>query len=332
MTRARRAFEENTMSFLDVICCGFGAVILLLILTKFSDPKILEQAAVNMDGIVVARKDAVFKIRGETTELARELAQKQHELDAELVTLAKLERELSDILGKHQTSKSEAEEQVVLAKKLASAKQSLTEEMERLLGAGFQRSDNTIGGIAVDSEYVVFVIDTSGSMFLNPGVWPQVMKKLNETLSIYPALKGIQVMSDQGEYMFPQYGGHWIPDSPARRRAILERMRTFNPFSSSCPINGIEKAVRTFEAPDKRISVYIFGDDFACRSIEEAVDTVDRINAPDEHGQRPVRINAVGFPHLYKVSQVPDSLYKFAAAMRELTFRNNGTFVGLDSG
>src|SRR5262245_49503652 len=110
MTRARRAFEENTMSFLDVICCGFGAVILLL-LTKFSDPQILEQSAVNMQGIVDARKDAVFKIRGETTQLAQELAQKQHELDAELITLAQLQRELSDILGKHQTSKSEAEEQ-----------------------------------------------------------------------------------------------------------------------------------------------------------------------------------------------------------------------------
>jgi hypothetical protein len=236
------------------------------------------------------------------------------------------------VLGRYQASKSEAEEAVLTEKKLAQAKQALSEEMERLLGAGFQRADNTIAGIAVDSEYVVFVIDTSGSMYNNPGVWPQVMQKLSETLSVYPALKGIQVMSDQGEYMFPQYNGRWIPDSPARRRAILERMRSFNPFSSSCPINGIEKAVRTFQAPDKRISVYIFGDDFACNSIEELVHAVDRINAPDERGQRPVRINVVGFPHLFRMAQPPASLYRYAAAMRELAFRNNGTFVGLDRG
>ena len=116
MSRARRAFEENTMSFLDVICCGFGAVILLLILTKFADPQILEQATVNMNGIVSARQEAVFKIRGETTQLAQELAQKQHELDAELITLAQLQRELSDVLGKHQTSKSEAAEQLKAVK------------------------------------------------------------------------------------------------------------------------------------------------------------------------------------------------------------------------
>ena len=330
--KPRRPVEEMSMSFLDVICCGFGAVILLLMTTKFIPPTVLEASQTHANGIVQARQDALFQIRGETDKLNRELTEKQRELDADLQSLAGLERELSTILGKYQASKSEATEAIVTEKKLAEAKQSLTEDMERLLGAGFQRSDNTVAGIAADSEYVVFVIDTSGSMYANPGVWPQVMRRLSETLSIYPALKGIQVTSDQGEYMFPQYSGHWIPDSPARRRAILERMKSFNPFSSSCPINGIEKAVRTFQAPDKRISVYVFGDDFACNSIEELVQAVDRINAPDEHGQRPVRINVVGFPHLFRLSPPPASLFKFAAAMRSLTYRNGGTFVGLDSG
>jgi hypothetical protein len=216
---------------------------------------------------------------------------------------------------------------VTIEKKLAQAKQSLTEDMERLLGAGFQRADDTVGGIAADSEYVVFVIDTSGSMFNY--AWKMVMRKLNETLDIYPALKGIQVMSDQGEYMFPQYSGRWIPDSPARRRAILERMRTFNPFSLSSPVNGIEKAIRVFQAPDKRISVYVFGDDFTGNSIEAVADTVDKINAPNADGKRPVRINAVGMPTLFHASAPPASLYRFAALMRELTYRNGGTFVGL---
>ena len=330
--KPRRPVEEMSMSFLDVICCGFGAVILLLMTTKFIPPTVLETSQTHANGIVQARQDALFQIRGETDKLNRELTEKQRELEADLQSLAGLERESSTILGKYQASKSEATEAIVTEKKLAEAKQSLSEDMERLLGAGFQRTDNTIAGIAVDSEYVVFVIDTSGSMYMNPGVWPGVMQRLSETLSIYPALKGIQVTSDQGEYMFPQYAGKWIPDSPARRRAILERMKSFNPFSSSCPINGIEKAVRTFQAPDKRISVYVFGDDFACNSIEELVRAVDQINAPDARGQRPVRINVVGFPHEFRLRPPPASVYKFAAAMRDLAYRNGGTFVGLDSG
>jgi len=325
--RPRRPVEEMSMSFLDVICCGFGAVILLLMTTKFIPPNVLEESQTHLNGTVAARQDALFQIRGETEKLTRELSEKQRELNADLESLAQLERELSTVLGRYQTSKSEAEEAVTTEKKLAEAKQSLTEEMERLLGAGFQRSDNTVGGIAADSEYVVFVIDTSGSMFNY--AWAMVMRKLNETLAIYPNLKGIQVMSDQGEYMFPQYAGRWIPDSPARRRAILERMRTFNPFSLSSPVNGIEKAIRVYQAPDKRISVYVFGDDFTGNSIEEVVDTVDKMNAPDANGKRPVRINAVGMPTLLHANPPPASFLRFAALMRELTYRNGGTFVGL---
>ena len=325
--KPRRPVEEMSMSFLDVICCGFGAVILLLMTTKFIPPTVLETSPTHLHGTVAARQDALFQIRGETDKLRRELTDKQRELDSDLLSLAQLERELTEILGKYRTSKSEAEESTVTEKKLAEAKQSLTEEMERLLGASFQRADNTVAGIAADSEYVVFVIDTSGSMFNY--AWAMVTRKLGETLAVYPALKGIQVMSDQGEYMFPQYAGKWIPDSPARRRAILERMKTFNPFSLSSPVNGIEKAVRVFQGPDRRISVYVFGDDFTGNSVEEVVDQVDKINAPDANGKRPVRINAVGMPTLFHANPPPASLYRFAALMRELTYRNGGTFVGL---
>jgi hypothetical protein len=327
--KPRRPVEEMSMSFLDVICCGFGAVILLLMTTKFIPPNVLEASQIHGAGTVTARENALFEIRGEVDKLTRELSEKQRELDTDLQSLAQLERDLSNVLGRYNTSKTEAEEALITGKKLAQAKQSLSEEMERLLGAGFMRSDNTVGGIAADSEYVVFVIDTSGSMFNY--AWKMVMRKLGETLAIYPNLKGIQVMSDQGEYMFPQYSGRWIPDSPARRRAILERMRTFNPFSVSSPVVGIEKAIRVFQAPDKRICVYVFGDDFTGNSIEEVVDTVDRINAPDASGKRPVRINAVGMPTLFHASAPPASLYRFAALMRELTFRNGGTFVGLSA-
>jgi hypothetical protein len=160
--------------------------------------------------------------------------------------------------------------------------------------------------------------------------WQHVMQKVSETLAIYPEVKGIQVMNDMGDYMFSRYAGRWIPDSRARRRAIMERLRTWNPFSNSSPVEGIQRAVQTYSDPDKRISVYVFGDDFTGRSIEAVVDTVDRINAPDASGRRPVRIHAVGFPTLFQAAPNRQAtLYRFAALMRELTRRNNGTFVGL---
>ena len=46
-----------------------------------------------------------------------------------------------------------------------------------------------------------------------------------------------------GRYMFPQYAGQWIPDTPARRRAILARLSTWSPMSNSSPVEGIEALV-----------------------------------------------------------------------------------------
>jgi hypothetical protein len=328
MRRQRRGVEEFGLSFLDVICCGFGAVILLLMITKTVEPVLLEKTTARLEGVVAMRKDAIFDIRGETTDLVRELSDKERNLATELMMLAKLQRELTTVLGEFAATEDRAEAELALESKLASAKQSLTDEMEALLGVGFRRADNTIGGITVDSEYIIFVIDTSGSMF--NFAWNQVMRKVSETLEIYPEVKGIQVMNDMGDYMFPRYQGRWIPDSPARRRAIIERLRTWNPFSNSSPVEGIQRAIRTFYDPEKKISVYVFGDDFTGRSVEQVVDTVDRLNTADATGKRLVRIHAVGFPVLYQAApQRQASLYRFAALMRELTYRNNGTFVGL---
>jgi hypothetical protein len=53
--RRRRDVAEFSVSFLDVICCGFGAIILLLIITKTVQPVLLERSNVNLLGKIAAR-------------------------------------------------------------------------------------------------------------------------------------------------------------------------------------------------------------------------------------------------------------------------------------
>jgi hypothetical protein len=161
--------------------------------------------------------------------------------------------------------------------------------------------------------------------------WSLVRRKMAEVLDIYPGVKGIQVMNDMGDYMFSQYSGRWIPDSPARRRSILKRLATWKPFSNSSPVEGITSAVRRFYAPDKKISLYVFGDDFSRGSIQEVVDTVDQINKSLRGGERRVRIHAVGFPVLFAQPAAEMNVARFAALMRRLAEDNNGSFVGLNS-
>ncbi len=38
MRLPRRSVEIFSLSFLDCICCGFGAIILLLVLTQYGQP------------------------------------------------------------------------------------------------------------------------------------------------------------------------------------------------------------------------------------------------------------------------------------------------------
>lgn len=321
----RRGIEEFSVSFLDVICCGFGAIILLLMITKTVQPLLLEKSSQDLDGQIAAREDALFQIQGQIREMKRQLADTTDQLDTDLDKLAQLQVALNSITSSFNATSEDQQKRSELNFKLSAAKQSLTDEMQRLLGVGFRRNTELVGGITVDSEYIIFVIDTSGSMF--NGAWPQVLRKVRETLAIYPEVKGIQVMNDMGDYMFSGFAGQWIPDSKARRDAIITRLQNWNPFSNSSPVEGIQRAIETFYDPDKRISIYVFGDDFTGNSIEEIADRVDAINVADESGQRRVRIHAVGFPvHLLSQS---GRVFRFAALMRELAFRNDGTFVGL---
>ena len=51
----RAALESFSLSFLDVICCGFGAIILLLVLTKIGEPRRARAVARRTSTALVAR-------------------------------------------------------------------------------------------------------------------------------------------------------------------------------------------------------------------------------------------------------------------------------------
>ena len=330
MKTRRRDIEIFSLSFLDCICCAFGAVILLFVLSKFAEPIIIEDLREDLESVIERLEEELHEIRGETVILNRELTAKKEQLSEEKQRLARLQGDLSEIKGQFAASKSNAQVQNIIEGKLAKAMQELTEEARRLLKNRPRKIQSAVGGIPVDSEYIIFIIDTSGSM--QRYAWSLVQKKMRETLDIYPKVKGIQVMNDMGDYMFSQYRGKWIPDPPARRRAILSRLSTWRAFSNSSPVEGITAATRTFYDPDKKISLYVFGDEFSGGSIQPVVESVDRINRATKDGSRRVRIHAVGFPVVMdNTNKRGNTGERFATLMRILCQKNGGTFVGLNS-
>ena len=240
--RRRREFEIFSMSFLDAICCGFGAMILLFLLIRTGEPTRLEQAERDLDGLIAQYEQELNEIVGETERVRRqeltttESLRCRHEPHRGSASV-QLERIRAQVLAVEDPTLE------VEQNRLASAKQTLTDEMRRLL-ADYRPpiEDYKVGGIPVDSEYIVFLIDTSGSM--QTYQWERVQRQLRETLEVYPSVKGIQIMNDEGEYMFKSYRDEWIPDTPTRRQAILDTLKNWAPFSNSNPREGILRGDR----------------------------------------------------------------------------------------
>lgn len=331
--KPRRGIEIFSLSFLDCVCCGFGALILLLVLSKTAEPVIFEQDREDLDRQAADLQVQLSELHEQSHALNRELVRQKHQAVLEIENIARLQDELSSVQGRYSTARGEAAVQNTIEGQLARARQTLSEEMRRLQAREPRvrpGQESTIAGIPVDSEYIIFIIDTSGSM-LTYG-WELAEQKLTEVLDAYPTVKGLQVMNDMGEYMFRQYAGRWIPDTPARRRAVLERLRTWQPFSNSSPVEGITEAIRTFHANDKKISLYVFGDEFTGPSIQSVLREVDAINRKDLQGRRRVRIHAVGFPIQFaRLEDEQITGVRFATLMRALCEQNEGTFIGLAS-
>ena len=53
MKLGRRDIEVLSLSFLDCICCAFGAIILLFVLSKFAEPMIIEEVKEDLQGVIV---------------------------------------------------------------------------------------------------------------------------------------------------------------------------------------------------------------------------------------------------------------------------------------
>ena len=124
-----------------------------------------------------------MRLRGETDVLNRDLLSRQEQVSDLKRKLAILQGELSKVQGQFKASKQDAMVATELAGKLSAAQQTLTAEMQRLLGDQYRRAkDAPIGGIPVDSEYVIFLIDTSGSM--QSYSWVLATQEVREVLEI----------------------------------------------------------------------------------------------------------------------------------------------------
>ena len=147
--RARRGVEQIGLSFLDAIFCGFGAIVLLFVLTKAAEPQVIEQTTEDLEALVARLEQELVELNDESRVLTRELKHREEQLARDTDKVARLKGDLTKIEGQYSASKRTAAVQNILEGKLVAAQQTLTEEMRRLLASQPPptRRDRSVGGI-----------------------------------------------------------------------------------------------------------------------------------------------------------------------------------------
>ena len=80
--RQRRSVDIFNMSFLDVVSCGFGAIILLLVIVKVAEPFVLEQVQADLSGLIVRLQGQLQELSREARVVNKDLSARQEQLAA----------------------------------------------------------------------------------------------------------------------------------------------------------------------------------------------------------------------------------------------------------
>jgi len=325
----RRQIQVFSLSFLDCICCGFGAIILLFVITMGSQTTAMQELREKLQRLLQSQLTTLAQFKSRREELnaqqvrATEMTKQVQQQDTLKALLAQMEAQIRLQEAGRKNLVVEIDE---LKRDIAARQQKKEIELP---------VEPTPLGLPADATHVAFVIDSSGSM-RDPAterIWEMVMKKFDEVLDSYPKVEGVQFLDADGRYIFRgEAEDQWLPDSPEVRNNIKESLRRYSIHSNSNPVPGIMRALRRLndpEKPDMKMMIFILGDEFT-GTADTVLRRLDELNPPDEAGKRRVVINAVGFPTAIKLGfDMSNTGVKFANLMREVTFQHGGAFIAL---
>jgi hypothetical protein len=340
MRRQKRNMETFNLSFLDVVCCGFGAVILLLVITKIYEPITIQNSKEGLQSLVIKLAQELEVIRGDSTTMNKRLTETTEQISEKNKKKNKLQGDLFIIQGEFNSTKSMSDEQLSDRDSLFLLKQKLNEAQQRLQ-TEIDASNSRAAGIPVDSEYVIFIIDNSPSMTGNKKIWGDLKQSMVQILDAFPEgkLKGLQVMNCNGAYLYPTFAGEWIPDTDQQRDNIIQGLRDFGSSNSSrrvaCdsnPVAGIYEAVSQYGSNNK-IALWILGDDLMeeskpgyCRndSAECIRRIVAKYNKLDAKGEPMIRVHGKAFVNDRNAAWYQDEFFNM---LRVVANENYGAFV-----
>lgn len=313
--RIKRApVEIFSISFLDIISCAFGAVVMLVLLARNNEvPADLSASEVTVRiEQLLAAQNRVEQLRERLRGELENLEEVSAAASADITEAEALEQSIP-----------RAQESIAqLQRQAQSLRSEIRQEQARLnVASAADEASPEAGGIPTDADYVIFVIDNSGSMSADSG-WRQVTRVVEDIIKSHPQMKGFQIMAADGSFMYSGQEGRWLPDTDSMRQRAVQGLANFR-GGASAPEVGIFRALNLYRNQEGKVSLYVFGDDFRPGTLDKVVTDITQANMrPD--GTPRFRIHGIGF-HREQYGNAA----QFAAFMQAVAKRNRGAFVGL---
>lgn len=282
---ARRKFTVFSLSFLDCICCGFGAVILLFVLMNARSSAVREEKVEDLRGEVNLVEIEVLNLEREKV-LARNALE---ELVEEIEETQGLSREVLTLLEEAREELAQFEGETLATEehvnRLKADLLSLEEGLKRLrAGAESEEAGEALRsfsgdgrrqyltGLQLRGERTLVLVDISASMLAENVVdvlrirnlpeaerreaakWVQVRRTVDWLLANLPAEGEFQiaVFHDRAEALLPERGW-WAGSDPAVREAAAEALAGRVPSGGSSLHLAFEWAAGMRPLPDNVI-------------------------------------------------------------------------------
>ncbi len=318
----RRPIEVFNLSFLDCLCCGFGAILLLFILTIGS----------GAGGVEGAPEPAELEaLRAQLSALEESIARQTEQLQA-VNDPAEREEAAAAVRTLEATQAALQQERSAIESKLGKDQKTRAEARRLLKSFDFENLPPI--GLPTEATHIAFVVDTSGSMRhpFTKQLHEGVLNRIRDLLEQLPKVRAIQFIDSSGNYVLQGSRASWLSDSPGLRAEALRALRFYPKLSVSDPVPGITRAFKDLRStinPDESMAIYMLGDDFRGSTTAFLV-RLDALNPRSTTtGKRPVSINAIGFPTLANPFQQgnPQGNVRFANIMREVADDHNGVLI-----
>lgn len=331
----RRTTNVFSLSFIDCICCGLGAVILLFVIVN-------ARSAAHRNQVTAAMQAEVDRTAREVLDGRKKLVDLRNTMEMVDQQIARTEGQSQRIIPQLRQREAELardqEDNLARRQHVAKLKADLraADEGRRRLEGGGARVDERgaqvrsfpgqgdrlyLTDLKVGGRHILILLDTSASMLDETIVgvirrrnlaeaqrrqapkWQRALATVEWLTAQLPPESRYQVLTfnEQAQALLPNTAGQWLPVSDSRQLdSALQHLRRLVPTNGTSLIKALQAAARLTPPPD---NIFLLTDGLPTRgagtSWRSKVSGAKRLSLFDEAlAQRPsgVPINVILFP------------------------------------